>query len=114
MNTEYYIIIDNNLSHKLRYTVFSQYSEVYHVKELDFEAKEDSVIWTFAALKRGVILTKDADFYHMSNLYGSPPKVIWIRMGNATTQSIAQLLKSKSSEISNFLKNPNSGLLELY
>ncbi|MES2732731.1 MAG: DUF5615 family PIN-like protein [Bacteroidota bacterium] len=114
MDNKSYIIIDNNLSYRLRDMVFGQFTDVYHVKELGFEAKNDDVIWSFAASKRGIILTKDADFYHLLNLYGPPPKIIWIRIGNATTQSIAHLLKSKFSEIDNFLQNPHNGLLELY
>lgn len=114
MNTGYYLIIDNNLSYKLRDLVFNLFSDVYHVKDLGFEKKDDAFIWAFAASKRGVILTKDADFYHLLNLYGHPPKVIWLRMGNATTQSIAQLVKSKLPEIVLFLDDLHTGLLELY
>jgi predicted nuclease of predicted toxin-antitoxin system len=62
----------------------------------------------------GAILTKDADFNHLLNRFGHPPKVIWLRMGNTTTHRIIQTLVNKVNLINDFLADPDLGLLELY
>ncbi|MEY2914330.1 MAG: hypothetical protein RLZZ184_3639 [Cyanobacteriota bacterium] len=47
-------------------------------------------------------------------LYGSPPKVIWLRCGNALTQVVASLLRSGVVVIQKLLDHPNLDCLELY
>ncbi len=44
---------------------------------------DDSEIWDVAKSKGFCMVTQDADFADRSRLYGSPPKVIWLRCGNA-------------------------------
>ena len=69
----------------------------------------DSAIWTRAL----VIVTKDEDFHRLSVLYGPPPKVIWIRLGNCSTDDIIRLLRSRSGEIGNFLAHEEAAFLAL-
>ena len=42
----------------------------------------DEQLWLRARVSTGVILTKDADFFDRLALYGPPPKVVWVRLGN--------------------------------
>lgn len=55
--------------------------------------------------KNYTVVTFDADFYDMSNLYGHPPHIIWLRTGNRRTSDIARLLIEKSDIIQEFLTN---------
>ena len=49
--------------------------------------------WRWQTMKRSgiceqqglVIVSKDMDLYHRSVVFGNPPKVVWIRMGNCAT-----------------------------
>lgn len=109
-----YLLLDNNLSPKICRTLASSYSKVQHVMDIGLDSESDSKIWEFVKQQSGAIVTKDADFFHLLNRYGHPPKVIWIRRGNTTTQHLIQLLEDKYSTIQQFLANPNLGLLELY
>jgi predicted nuclease of predicted toxin-antitoxin system len=34
-------------------------------------------------------VSKDTDFHQRSFLFGGPPKVVWIRLGNCSTEDIA-------------------------
>ncbi len=91
------------------------YQDLHHVKEFQLEKASDDKIWAHAQqYKEAAIITKDMDFYHLLNRYGPPPKVIWIRIGNSTTQQIAQLLIDQSVKIRHFLSNNTLSLLELY
>lgn len=49
----------------------------------------DAEVWQFAASNDFAIASKDSDFSERSVLEGSPPKVIWLRVGNCTTEHIA-------------------------
>ncbi|MBK8247541.1 MAG: DUF5615 family PIN-like protein [Gemmatimonadetes bacterium] len=51
-------------------------------------------MWTYAGAHGFVIITKDEDFQRFSVWRGFPPKVIWIRQGNASTGAVAALLRA--------------------
>jgi predicted nuclease of predicted toxin-antitoxin system len=41
----------------------------------------------------------DSDFQPRGLLYGHPPKIVWLRLGNCTSQQIVQLITSHEHEI---------------
>ena len=45
---------------------------------------------------------KDEDFHRLSFLYGPPPKVVWIRLGNCTTSDIEHLLRRSQADLAQF------------
>jgi predicted nuclease of predicted toxin-antitoxin system len=59
----------------------------------------DRSIWEFAKAENLVIVSKDSDFHERSVLLGGPPKAIWLRVGNCSTQYIASELRSASEGI---------------
>ena len=63
----------------------------------------DAEVWQFAASNDFAIASKDSDFSERSVLEGSPPKVIWLRVGNCTTEHIANVLKAQTDSIRRFL-----------
>lgn len=67
----------------------------------------DFSIWSYAKYKNFTIVTFDADFYELSTLYGHPPKIIWLRTGNRTTNHLADFLIEKRVDIEDFIKNPD-------
>jgi len=74
----------------------------------------DSVVWDFARRGDFVIVTLDADFFDLLNLYGSPPRVIWIRCGNQPTVFYEKLLRARQARIVEWLRDPVAGGLEIY
>jgi len=60
------------------------------------------------------VLTKDADFYEIGLLRGYPPKIIWIRRGNSTTQVIEQIIVKNYDLIKDFIEHGDAVCLELY
>ena len=63
-----------------------------HVRDVGLESSADRRVWDFAVEMGFAIVTKDADFRQRSFLFGPPPKVIWIGLGNCSTRQIAELL----------------------
>jgi len=57
------------------------------------------------------LVSKDSDFHELSLLYGSPPKVVWIRRGNCTTRQIEFILRNKLEDIRALVGNPESTYL---
>lgn len=75
---------------------------------------DDNEIWEWAKVKNFYIVTQDADFAEKSRLYGSPPKVIWLRCGNATTSQVESILRCAVEAIQELSSNPNLDCLELH
>ena len=82
------------------------------VKELSLVNKKDFEIFQFAKNNNFSIVTFDVDFFDLSNLYGQPPKIIWLKTKNQTTKNIEKLICTKQSLILEFL-NGDFACLEL-
>ena len=59
-------------------------------------------------------MTQDADFAEKSRLYGSPPKVVWLRCGNTPTKEVEALIRSGQEAIQELLNNSILHCLELH
>jgi len=53
-------------------------------------------------------VTFDADFFDLTSLKGHPPKIIWLRIGNTTTENIANLFKERHELIKDFVHNSDN------
>ena len=73
----------------------------------------DRQVWEFAKTRGFVIVTADADFYELVTTYGPPPKVIWLRSWDYPTAVAEQLLRSNAVRVSEFVQDPEQGLLIL-
>ncbi len=87
----------------------SSHIQFHHLTEA-----EDSEIWEFAKAQGFCIVTQDADFAERSRLYGSPPKVIWLRCGNAPTSNVEAMLRAGVTTMHVFLDSASLDCLELY
>jgi predicted nuclease of predicted toxin-antitoxin system len=108
------LIFDQNLGRQLVMRLTDLYPASSHVQLHQLADKTDTEIWHFAKANDFCIVTQDADFAERSRLYGSPPKVIWLRCGNLRTKQVEALLRSGAGAIHEFLSNPNLHCLELY
>ena len=74
-----------------------------HVRDVGLREATDRTIWAYAAQHGFAIVTKDADFRQRSFLEGYPPKILWIRLGNCSTKAIEAHVRSRLTEIDDFL-----------
>lgn len=70
-------------------------------------------MWELARSRGYLLVTKDEDFHRLSILRGSPPKVVWLRLGNCTTEDIAALLRRHVSDLVAFAEHAEATFLEL-
>lgn len=108
------LLFDHNLSWRLATTLADLYPESTHVYTLNLFEKDDRVIWQFARDQQFVIVTKDSDFNDLMQLYGYPPKIVWMRKGNCTTQQIADALRQDYSAIQHLVDDVLVGILSIY
>lgn len=108
------LLFDQNLSRKLVALLVDIFPESSHVQFHELAEKTDTEIWEFAKLNEFYIVTQDADFAERSRLYGSPPKVVWLRCGNAPTYRIETLIRVNVEAIQELLSNSDVDCLELY
>jgi predicted nuclease of predicted toxin-antitoxin system len=73
----------------------------------------DRAIWQHAQEDGFVIVSKDEDFHRLSIFYGPPPKVIWVPLGNCSTDDIIRLLRERRSEIEDFVGHEEAAFLAL-
>lgn len=108
------LLFDQNLSRKLINRLADIFPNSSHVQFHGLAEKTDTEIWEFAKANSFCIVTQDADFAERSRLYGSPPKVVWLRCGNAPTKQVEKLIRSGKEAIVMLLDNPNLHCLELH
>ena len=108
------ILLDQNLSFKIKKEIKDIFSEVKHVSDTKLSDTEDLTIWNYAKINDYSVITFDSDFIDISTLYGFPPKIIWLRTGNSTTFKIVQIIRNNQFLITEFLSNHENGCLELY
>jgi predicted nuclease of predicted toxin-antitoxin system len=84
-----------------------------HVRDVALAPAPDRAIWEHAREQGLVIVSKDEDFHRLSVLHGPPPKVIWIRLGNCSTDDVIRLLRMRREEIQQFVAQEEAAFLAL-
>lgn len=106
-------LFDENLSPQLAGLLAEVYPGSRHVRDVGLARSDDSAVWEFAIAHEHAIVSKDTDFHQLSFLYGPPPKVVWIRLGNCSTSQVAELLRAREAEVRTFLADPAAAFLAL-
>ncbi len=101
------LLFDQNISFRILRKVEKYFPESKQVSDLRVSNISDLGLWEFAKKNDFSIVTFDSDFFDISNLYGHPPKIIWLRTGNRRTEQIAELLIQRLEVITDFLSNSN-------
>lgn len=93
------LLFDENLSPKLSGLLAAVFPHSAHVRECGLKGKADEDVWDYAHRNGFTIVTKDSDFHQRSLLYGHPPKVVWLRIGNCTRDQLVSLVTSHEQDI---------------
>lgn len=107
------VLLDQNLSASLVGRLADLLPESAHVSEFGLAEADDEQVWKFARDHGYTILSKDSDFQQRSFVYGAPPKVIWIRLGNCTTRDIETVLRRHAAAIAAFEQDVSQAMLVL-
>lgn len=80
--------------------------EAKSVRSLNLKEASDKQIFDRAKQEDVIVMSKDYDFFKLIELYGTPPKLIWITCGNTSNAKMCDIL---SKSLTKALELLNSG-----
>ena len=107
------LLLDQNLARVLVRRLSVEYPDSAHVAESGLDIATDRAIWQFARDNGYIIVSKDSDFRQLAFLLGPPPKAVWLRVGNASTSTIEDLLRRSVDSLERFSESDEESLLIL-
>lgn len=107
------LLFDENLSPKLPRLLTPLFPGSAHVRECGLLGQTDESVWEYARANGFIIVSKDSDFQQRSLLYGHPPKIAWLRVGNCSTQQIVRLIVAHAADIHLLDTDPFESMLVL-
>lgn len=107
------LLFDHNISPRLCELLSDLYPGSTHVFRVNMDREDDSVVWSYAGANGFTIVSKDSDFHQLAFVKGPPPKVIWIQLGNCSTQAIIDLLSRHHGAILEFERDEVAAFLAL-
>src|SRR5437660_1448833 len=93
------LLFDQNLSPSLVKRLAELFPDSSHVYWLGLDHSEDTEIWQFAQANGFTIVSKDEDFNLFSVARGTPPKVIWLLLGNCSTAAVEISIRTEQDAI---------------
>jgi len=108
------VLLDQNISRKLVKELQEAFPGSTHIALLGLQKASDEEVWNYARGNGFTIVTQDSDFNERSLVYGYPPKVIWVRAGNISTQNLERLLKQHTKNILLFEKDEILSCFQIY
>jgi predicted nuclease of predicted toxin-antitoxin system len=107
------LLLDENLSDKIVSRISDLFPDCTHVKSVALMRADDAVVADWARHHGFAIVSKDTDFYQRSVALGSPPKFVWLRVGNSGTEVIVDLLRSRHALIRDFIASKTESVFVL-
>lgn len=107
------LLFDANLSFKLCQRLADLFPASSQVNLLGMAQASDRAIWDYAGRNDFVLVSLDVDFADRATVVGPPPKVIWLRCGNQSTEFIERLLRDHGEAIA-VLEGGPAACLEIY
>lgn len=92
-------LIDANLPPLLCDWLKSRRHDAEHLFTRNLLAATDSLIWEIARAERLVVMSKDVDFFNRALLFGAPPQVVHVAVGNCSNARLFDVLNSEWDDI---------------
>jgi predicted nuclease of predicted toxin-antitoxin system len=107
------LLFDENLSFRLVAALADIFPGSSHVRDVGLLGADDLSVWNYAADHGFLLASKDTDFYERSLVFGAPPKIIWLRIGNSTVNETITLLRNQYIIIRHFYDDTTATFLPL-
>lgn len=106
------LLFDANLSRRIVPLLADLFPESSHIGWVGLAGETpDAEIWEFARQREFTIVTADADFLRLSELHGSPPRVIRLERMDYSTEIAADLIRRYAVAIAEFDRSARSVLI---
>jgi predicted nuclease of predicted toxin-antitoxin system len=101
------LLFDQNLSHKLVRRLADVFPDSVHVRDIGMKSANDPAI-ARVALEQGLtIVSKDADFLALRFVLGEQIRMVWVRLGNGSTDQVEQALRQRRQSIEALAEDPS-------
>ena len=107
------LLVDENLPPRLVDDLTDLFPDSVHVCSAGLGSTADVIIWEYAKAHSFTFLTKDKDFANLSLIWGAPPKVIVLQMGNCSAARLTSIIRNNAIRFSDFENDERRGLLLL-
>jgi predicted nuclease of predicted toxin-antitoxin system len=108
------LLLDQNLSYKLVSELEPTFPGSSHVFRLGLDQAPDTELREYAALREFTLVTKNTDLVDLCVLRGAPPKIVWLRLGNCTTELVREVLQRSEQRIVTFGQDQSEVVLSLF
>jgi predicted nuclease of predicted toxin-antitoxin system len=108
------LLFDQNLSHRLLAALDDLFPASLHVRLLGMAEADDITIWNYAEARKLVIVTQDSDYAEWNKLRGAPPKIVWLRCGNAPVNEIHTKIRNAVDLIRTLDSDPSVEVVEIW
>jgi len=92
-------LIDVNLPPSLRPWLTARGHDANHLVDLGLLTATYTVVWELGKSRQLIVLSKDYDFYDRALVFGPPPQVLHIGVGNCSNENLFKILSSQWTEI---------------
>jgi len=92
-------LVDANLPPRLCVWLRSQRHEAEHLFDRNLLTATDTQICERGRVKSFIIFSKDVDFYNRALLFGTPPQVVHVAVGNCSNTRLFSVLASEWDDI---------------
>jgi predicted nuclease of predicted toxin-antitoxin system len=92
-------LVDVNLPPRLCAWLRSHRHEAEHLFDHNLLTATDTEIWERGRAENLVIFSKDVDFYERALLFGTPPQVVHLAVGNCSNTRLFEILASEWIDI---------------
>lgn len=106
-------LFDEQLSDRLPELLADVFPGSLHVRALVGVGTTDARVWELAVEHDCLLVTKDEDFHRLSVLRGAPPKVVWLQLGNCTTEMVVDLLRRHEQDLRAFANQSEATFLAI-
>ena len=81
-------LVDNQLPIALARWFTGVGMQADHVLDFGMQKSSDKQIWTVAAARNDIVVSKDDDFLLLANRPGDTGRLLWVRVGNCRTPAL--------------------------
>jgi predicted nuclease of predicted toxin-antitoxin system len=78
-----------------------------HVRDIGMKWASDPTIAKFALAEGLTIVSKDADFLALRFVLGEHVRMVWVRLGNGSTDQVEQALRQRRTSIEALAHDPS-------
>jgi predicted nuclease of predicted toxin-antitoxin system len=97
------LLVDSQLPPALAHHLRARGISSIHVRDLGLDSATDLEIWEYAKSHGMTIVSKDQDFNNFAMAKGTPPQVIWVRLGNCRRADLFAAIDRRLTAIQGML-----------